>query len=151
MSELRMSEAQAENYRLRKIRRETEDHLLDEEWGVDDLDSLELGIFRCVSGEILCDEGDRGFKCGCCENAGLWESVINVEGHTETCGYCKKPAQLVEVVGTWADVKHEARRFADEHPAMALLRRIAFGPEELQPEMLSAIRAMFEEIKRIEP
>jgi hypothetical protein len=94
---LTMSKAQLENLVTENVERMADDHGLNE-WllGVaTDVRSVEVGIWRCPSGEITCAEGCCGDECECCDNAGLWESPLDWESE---CG-CGRKAFLVEVVG----------------------------------------------------
>jgi hypothetical protein len=64
------------------------ERLTDDELGswlpdvVDDIRSVEVGLWRC----------------GCCDNPTLWESPFDWEPE---CGWCRRKALLVEVVGTF--------------------------------------------------
>jgi hypothetical protein len=72
---LTMSAAQLENLVRNNVDRLEDDRELNE-WlpGVaTDVSSVDVGLWRCPSGEIACDEGCCG-DCDCCDNAGLWES-----------------------------------------------------------------------------
>jgi hypothetical protein len=65
-----------------------------------DVSQVEVGVWRCQSGEVTCDEGCCG-DCDCCGNAGLWESPLNADlmAWEPQCGECGRKAFLVEVVG----------------------------------------------------
>jgi hypothetical protein len=93
----RMSAAQLENLVRDNIERLSDDGEL-ESWlpeVVADVGHVEVGLWRCPSGEITCPEDACG-DCGCCGNATLWESPLDWE---PLCGHCNRPALLVEVVG----------------------------------------------------
>jgi hypothetical protein len=97
---LAMSTAQLENLVRNNVERMEDDHGLNE-WlpGVAaDVQSVEVGVWRCPSGEITCAEGYCGGDpdCGCCDNAGLWESPL---GWVPVCPGCGRKAFLLETVG----------------------------------------------------
>src|SRR5688572_22368772 len=78
-SGLLMSRAQRERYVRSDVDRMEDDGRL-AEWlpeVVSDLRRVEVGVFRCRSGVILCGEGACDDECGCCETDALWESPIN--------------------------------------------------------------------------
>jgi hypothetical protein len=75
---LTMSAAQLENLVRNNVDRLEDDRELNE-WlpGVaTDVSSVDVGLWRCPSGEIACDEGCCG-DCDFCDNAGLWESPFD--------------------------------------------------------------------------
>jgi hypothetical protein len=97
MQHMTMSKAQLENLVTENVERIDDDHGLNE-WlpGVaTDVRSVEVGVWRCPSGDVLCAEGMCSDECGCCENAGLWESPLDCEPEC----HCGRKAFLVEVVG----------------------------------------------------
>ena len=85
MSEFAMSGEQLKNYAMDNIDRVTPEDAEEFGW----VASTELGVFRCVDG------GDETEDA--CDNAGLWESALNVPDWTPEC-YCGRPAYLVELV-----------------------------------------------------
>jgi hypothetical protein len=95
---LTMSKAQLKNLVTDRVER-MHDHGLSD-WlpnVVSDVSNVEVGVWRCPVGEVTCPEGCCG-DCGCCENAGLWESPFDWQPQ---CVYCNRPALLVEHVGTF--------------------------------------------------
>jgi hypothetical protein len=100
MEHMTMSKAQLENLVRNNVERMEEDHGLNE-WlpGVaTDVHSVEVGVWRCPSGDVLCAEGMCSDECDCCGNAGLWESPFDWQPQ---CSGCNRPALLVEHVGTF--------------------------------------------------
>jgi hypothetical protein len=94
---LKISTAQLENLVCNNADRLEDDHGLNE-WlpGVAaDVRSVDVGLWRCPSGEITCDEGCCG-DCDCCDNSRLWESPFDWQVECPDCG---QPAFLVECVG----------------------------------------------------
>jgi hypothetical protein len=95
---LTMSKAQLENLVTENVKRMDDDHDLNE-WlpGVAaNVRGVEVGVWRCPSGETTCVEGCCGGDgCECCDNAGLWESPLDWEPECR----CGRKAFLVEVVG----------------------------------------------------
>jgi hypothetical protein len=93
---LTMSKLQLENLVRNNVKRMDDDHKLD--WWLPgvatDVSSVEIGLWRCPSGEIACAEGCCG-DCDCCDNADLWESPLDWEPEC----HCGRKAFLVEVVG----------------------------------------------------
>jgi hypothetical protein len=101
-----MSHEQLENLVRDRIERLTDDS--DLSWlrdVADDLSNVEIGVWRCPSGEITCAEGACG-DCDCCNNVTLWESPLDWEPE---CGWCGRKALLVEIVGCldYAPSQHE--------------------------------------------
>jgi hypothetical protein len=95
---LAMSKAQLENLVTESIERMDDDHDLNELLpGVAaDVRSVEVGVWRCPSGEVVCAEGMCTDECGCCENVALWESPL---GWVPVCPGCGRKAFLLETVG----------------------------------------------------
>jgi hypothetical protein len=95
---LAMSKAQLENLVTENIKRMDDDHDLSE-WlpGVAaNVRSVEVGVWRCPSGEVVCAEGMCTDECGCCDHSALWESPMSWEPE---CGTCGRKAFLLETVG----------------------------------------------------
>jgi hypothetical protein len=93
---LTMSKAQLENLVTDNVER-MHDHGLSD-WlpqVAADVCNVEIGIWRCPSGEITCAEGMCG-DCECCSNSNLWESPSDWQPQ---CSVCNRPALLVEYVG----------------------------------------------------
>jgi hypothetical protein len=92
-----ISKAQLENLVRDRIERMADDS--DLSWlrdVADDLSNVDVGVWRCPSGEVGCAEGMCDDDCNCCENAELWESPLEWE---PKCMYCGRPALLVEIAG----------------------------------------------------
>lgn len=99
----RMSRGQLENLVRENIERMSDEQGLDE-WlphVVADITSVEVGLWRCPSGEVTCPEGACG-DCDCCGNTTLWQSPLD---WAPECGWCGRKALLVEVVGRF-DFEH---------------------------------------------
>jgi hypothetical protein len=94
-----MSREQLENLVRERIERMADDTELGS-WlpdVVDDLSSVQVGIFRCVQGgESRCCAGPDCDCDECCENGALWESPLD---WSPACMYCGRPALLVEIAG----------------------------------------------------
>jgi hypothetical protein len=94
---LTMNKAQLENLVRNNVERMEDDHGLS--WWLPDVatnvQSVEVGLWRCPSGEITCAEGMCG-DCECCSNSNLWESPFDWQVE---CADCGQPALLVEYVG----------------------------------------------------
>ena len=94
---LTMNKAQLKNLAAENIERMENDHDL-ATWlpGVTaDVRSVEVGVWRCPSGEIACADGLCNDECGCCDHPALWESPLDSEPEC----HCGRKAFLVEVVG----------------------------------------------------
>jgi hypothetical protein len=94
---LTISTAQLENLVRNNVERLEDDHELNE-WlpnVVADVQSVDVGLWRCPSGEITCAEGCCG-DCECCDHTALWESPFDWQPQ---CSWCNRPALLVEYVG----------------------------------------------------
>jgi hypothetical protein len=95
---LSMSRTQLKNLVTENVERMHEHGLSD--WlpqVVADVQNVEVGVWRCPSGEITCAEGECG-ECDCCDYAGLWESPFDWKVECLGCG---QPALLVEYVGVF--------------------------------------------------
>jgi hypothetical protein len=104
-----MSPGQLRRYALDDIKR-LDDGASLPDWLPDvvpDLSRVKVGVWRCVSGEVLCPEGECG-GCDCCENDELIESPLTEGWHVE-CLACNRPMVLVEVIDGEHDFSYIAR------------------------------------------
>src|SRR5690348_7332971 len=86
---------------------------VNEIWSPDviDLDGMVLGVVRSPVGGDDCTRGCDPDNCWCsCDYTALFEVPVNVGGwelEELTCQCCGSQLHVVEVVGTWGDVKDD--------------------------------------------